>query len=122
MKTRLLAFCCLVTLAGCTPGTKYEWGAYQPALLAYYKEPAEQKDFDKALDEAIVKGGKSHKVPPGLYAEAGYEALSHGDTQKAVDLFNQEKAAWPESGAFMDKAIANAGKAAPAKPAQTPTS
>ena len=47
-------------------------------------------------------------MPPGLYAEYGYEELAHGDVDKAVALFEREKAAWPESAVFMDKAIAAA--------------
>lgn len=122
MNYRLLAGCVLLVLTGCQPQQKYEWGGYANGLLAYYKDPTERADFDKLIDQTITKGEKSHKVPPGLYAEAGYEALSHGDTGKAIDYFNKEKAAWPESVVFMDKAIAETGKPAAPKQSQSPTS
>jgi hypothetical protein len=99
----------LCLLAGCQPQTKYEWGAYPNALLAYYQPPADRAQFDKALDAAIVAGEAKHKVPPGLYAEAGYEAQAAGNRQKAIEFFNREKAAWPESAQFMDTVIAKAG-------------
>ncbi len=102
------AFVALCLLAGCQPQTKYEWGAYPNALLDYYQSPADRAQFDKALDAAIAAGEAKHKVPPGLYAEAGYEAQAAGDRQKAVEFFNREKAAWPESVQFMDTAIARA--------------
>jgi hypothetical protein len=111
MKLALLAFAATGLLAGCQPQTKYEWGAYPNALLGYYQTPADRPIFDKALDEAITAGEPKHRVPPGMYAEAGYEAFSRGDSQKAIDFFNREKIAWPESVVFMDKAIATAGKA-----------
>jgi len=110
MKFSLFAFAAAGLLAGCQPQTKYEWGAYPNAMLAYYRAPEDRPAFDKAIDDVIAKGEEKHRVPPGLYAEAGYEALSKGDNQRAIELFNREKAAWPESVSFMDKAIANAGK------------
>jgi hypothetical protein len=121
MKLALLAFAVTGVLAGCQPQTKYEWGAYPNALLAYYREPTDRPAFDKALDDAIKTGEPKHRVPPGMYAEAGYEALSKGDSQNAIELFNREKAAWPESVAFMDKAIANASKAPAHAPESAPS-
>jgi len=110
MRLSLIAFVATGLLAGCQPQTKYEWGAYPNAMLAYYRSPEDRPAFDKAIDDVIAKGEEKHRVPPGLYAEAGYEALSKGDSQRAIELFNREKAAWPESTSFMEKAIANAGK------------
>lgn len=110
MKRPLMAIAALSLLAGCQPQTKYDWAGYPNALLAYYHSPTDRSVFDKSLDDAINTGAVKHRVPPGIYAEAGYEAFSHGDNQKAIDLFNKEKAAWPESTTFMDKAIANVGK------------
>jgi hypothetical protein len=111
-----------IAVSGCAPTTKYEWGAYPHALLAYYRTPTEPAEFDKAIDEALAKGMETNRVPPGLFAEAGYEAMSQGRVQQAIDYFNREKAAWPESAAFMDKAIASVGKSAPAASSSLPPS
>ncbi|ASG21323.1 DUF4810 domain-containing protein [Nitrospirillum viridazoti] len=109
-----------VALSACASGPKYNWGEYSSGLLDYYQDPKTEAAYVKDLDTIIATPDpKGKKVPPGIYAEAGYMAALKGDTQKAVDLFNREKAAWPESSAFMDKAIANA-KAGGAKPQQQP--
>jgi hypothetical protein len=92
--------------------TKYNWGDYSSSLYDYYKDPKAQDEYVKSLAEITDDGTK--KVPPGIYAEYGYEELRRGNTDQAVALFQREKAAWPESTVFMDKAIANAhGGAAP---------
>ncbi|WP_145619936.1 DUF4810 domain-containing protein [Nitrospirillum bahiense] len=96
-------------LSACASGPKYNWGEYSSGLLDYYQDPKTEAAYVKDLDTIITTPDpKGKKVPPGIYAEAGYMAMQKGDTQKAVDLFNREKAAWPESASFMDKAIANA--------------
>jgi hypothetical protein len=122
MSCRVLAVCALVALAGCHPATKYEWGGYPNGLLAYYRTPTERANFDKVLTETLDSAEAKGKVPPGLYAEAGYEAMSQGDTERAGQLFEKEEAAWPESVFFMNKALANLHATKPqAVPNATPT-
>jgi hypothetical protein len=98
----LLAF----TLSACAP-QKYNWGDYSSSLRDYYVDPTAEPAYEKAL-ASLTSPSDGRKVPPGLYAEYGYEELAHGDVAKAVALFEREKAAWPESAVFMDKAIAAA--------------
>jgi len=103
----------VVLLAGCQQGTgpKYYWGDYQQSLYSYYANPTAEPDYEKALGDVSLADTKGKKTPPGLFAEYGYIAQSHGDTDKAIQLFQREKQAWPESSAFMDKAIDNARNA-----------
>lgn len=95
-------------LSACASGPKYNWGNYQESLHDYYSDPAGGPAYVADLDGILAAEGKGKKVPPGIYAEAGYMALSKGDTQRAIDLFTREKATWPESATFMEKAIQNA--------------
>jgi hypothetical protein len=105
----LLPLPLLLAAAACQPQPKYYWGDYSSSLRSYYIDASEQKSFDQALDTIVVSADTSgRKVPPGVFAEYGYEELSHGNTDKAVQLFQREKQAWPESTVFMDKAIASA--------------
>lgn len=96
----------LIGLAACQPPQKYYWGGYSSALYDYYADPAAEAAYEKTLDDIVGAEAKGQKVPPGMYAEYGYEELSRGNADRAVDLFRHEKQAWPESAAFMDKAIA----------------
>jgi len=43
-----------------------------------------------------------------MIVRTGSAQERHGDTDKAIQLFQREKQAWPESSTFMDKAIDNA--------------
>jgi len=116
MKAKYLtAFAVVVTLAGCAKPDRYNWGEYQSSLYDYYADKAGEADYVKSLDLIIADEAKGKKTPPGVYAEAGFMALSRGDSAKAIEMFGREKTLWPESTAFMDKAIANArrGKSAP---------
>ncbi len=107
MQPRHLIFVGLaLALSACAP-QKYNWGDYSSSLRDYYIDPAAEPAYEKTLASVTSPSG-GQKVPPGLYAEYGYEELAHGDVDKAVALFEREKAAWPESAVFMDKAIAAA--------------
>jgi hypothetical protein len=108
------AVACLL-LGGCAQqSSKYYWGGYSAAMLDYYGDATAEPAYIKALDDVLLMEAKGRKVPPGLYAETGYMALAKGDTGRAIELFGREKAAWPESAVFMDKAIASAKNRTPA--------
>lgn len=107
-KKMLMVVIAAMGLAACSSGPKYNWGNYQETLHDYYADPAGGPAYAADLDGILAAESKGKKVPPGIYAEAGYMALSQGDTQRAVDLFTREKNAWPESATFMEKAIQNA--------------
>ena len=48
---------------------------------------------------------RSARVAPGMYANLGYIYLKGGNTSKAIESFNKEKAIYPESAHFMDRMI-----------------
>ena len=48
--------------------------------------------------------------PPGLYAELGTLYLEAGDTQTAIDYYQKEQDAWPESQHLMTSLITTLSK------------
>lgn len=109
MRLRNLLFCApLLSLAACGPPQKYYWGDYTNSLHSFYVDPKAEPNYEKALADVTSAEANGRKVPPGLYAEYGYAQLSHGNVDKAVEMFEREKRTWPESAVFMDKAIAAA--------------
>jgi len=112
MRVSLLRMSCvtlLVFLASCASNSSlYTWGKYESSLYQYYKKPATIDEHMKSLESAIEKGEKRNNVAPGLYAEAGYIFLSIGDSARAVEYFQKEKARWPQSASFMDRMIESA--------------
>lgn len=99
-KTHLiLAGAALVT--ACATPPRFEYGAYEPALYAFYKKPEMADKFEKALERAIEKGESSGRLAPGLYSELGYLRLMQGDQAAAITMFQKEAEAFPEANFFM---------------------
>ena len=90
-----------MALTACVAAPRFEYGAYEPTLYAYYKKPELADKFETALEKAIEKGEASDRLAPGLYAELGYLKLDQGDQATAIELFRKEAAAFPESEVFM---------------------
>ncbi|MQP63934.1 DUF4810 domain-containing protein [Niveispirillum sp. SYP-B3756] len=97
-------------MSGCAAKAvgKYHWGEYSSSLYEYQQDPTKQAEYVAALERAVISTPSHQKLAPGLLAELGYIKLSKGDTEGAVQLFEREKAAWPEAAKFMDRAIASA--------------
>ena len=93
-----------LALAACQPRGLYDWGGYSQALNNYYGDPENLADYRATL-VAIIDAGPGKRIPPGIYAELGYLELAAGNSGEAKRLFEREKAAWPESAAFMDRMI-----------------
>ena len=110
MKTRLALFVpfLAVALAACAPPSKYEWGNYERDFIAYYGDPSTADAFAAKLSATIAQGEAKGNVPPGLNAEYGYLMLQAGNAEAAIQAFEKEKAAWPESTTFMDLMIGHA--------------
>ena len=109
-------------LAACAPPTLYDWGGYDQALYEFHREPAEQVAFMKVLREVIDKNESvGKKVPPGIYAEYGYQALSIGKTREAIVFFEKESDAWPEARQFMEVMIKYASNGGRVERTATPS-
>ncbi len=91
----------LLGTAACAPQSRFEWGSYEPALYAYYKDPSDRASYEKALTQAIAAGRKSNKIAPGLCAELGYMHLEDGNLVQARADFDEEMRLFPESRPFL---------------------
>jgi hypothetical protein len=97
----------VMVLAGCTT-TRHDWGGYSNELYTYYKSPTaeEQQELLEELAKVFARVEKKGAVPPpGLYAEYGNFLFQEGDYPNAVEYFEKEKRAWPESAKFMDSLV-----------------
>ena len=90
IKKSILLCAGAVALTACVAAPRFEYGAYEPTLYAYYKKPELADKFETALEKAIEKGEASDRLAPGLYAELGYLKLNQGDQATAVELFRKE--------------------------------
>jgi hypothetical protein len=99
----------LLTLSGCTTTQQvYDWGEYDQLLYETYREPTRVEALRLELEAhiAALEAGNA-KVPPGLYAELGTLYLEAGDTDRAIAMYEKERAAWPESRGLMTALIVN---------------
>jgi len=98
----------VLTLVGCSAPGLYQWGGYDQALYAAYKDPTKMAELQLKLEThiAAMEAAKL-KVAPGLYAELGTLYLQGGAAEKATNLYARERAAWPESKGLMTAMIQN---------------
>ena len=110
MKPYLLAaMLAVLTLSGCVSTQQaYDWGEYDQLLYETYKEPTRAEALRLELEThlAALEAGNA-KVAPGLYAELGTLYLEAGDADRAIALYEKERAAWPESRGLMTALIVN---------------
>lgn len=102
----------LLLMVACTPAcvqNRYAWNGYDTRLYSYYRTPAESEQFMEGLYEIIQKADAEGRVPPGIYAEYGYQLYERGKFAEAVVWYLKERDKWPESRLLMDKMIALAG-------------
>jgi len=101
----------LVLLLGGCVTQKYEWNHYDQRLYDYYKNPSTEPEFVSAMEAPLSALEASGKKPaPGMYAEIGTFYLKRGDGKTAVQYYEKERAAWPESKGLMTAMIDNINK------------
>jgi hypothetical protein len=112
----------LFLLAACATPSRFEWGGYEGALYAYAKKPTLRENYRQALTKAVDDGKRTSRLAPGLQAELGYLALEDGDTAHAVQFFEAEMQAFPESKVFLEGIVARTkGQISPKKTEATPS-
>jgi hypothetical protein len=102
-------------LAGCAAHpTIYTWGSYEQGIYASYLSrndfPAE-KQIEQLEQDYQQAQAKNQLMPPGWHAHLGYLYFLAGKSDQARQEFMTEKAQFPESSVFMDRLLANLGKA-----------
>lgn len=106
----LLAF----ALAGCASAPKplYHWEGYQRQVYEFLKRdgktPGEQLLLMQAQAEKARATGAL--LPPGFRAHLGMLHLRLGRDDEARTMFESEKAAFPESGPYMDFVLRSMGE------------
>ena len=95
-------------LGGCAAPGLYNWGGYDQALYAGYKDVTKMEALRINLEAHVGAMEKSNqKVAPGLYAELGTLYLQMGSSDRAISYYTKERAAWPESRTLMTAMIQN---------------
>ncbi len=92
-------------LAACAqPQGLYSWDSYQPMVHAYLKEEGEDYAAQVQTLEENVQSARAtdQALPPGFRAHLGLLYLKLGDGAKAVEQWEGEKLAFPESSSFMN--------------------
>jgi hypothetical protein len=98
-------------VGGCAAPSKYEWNQYDQRLYDYYKNPATEADFVKSMEAHVLALEAAGRKPaPGIYAELGTFYLKRGNSKLAVQYYEKERAAWPESKGLMTAMINNINK------------
>jgi len=125
---RFVAGGCLVALAGCAapgPAPLYLWGNFpRQQYVALQHDAASPDEQIRDMQAVAEKARGSHAaLPPGFRAHLGMLHLGAGSPQKAQELWEAEKAAFPESAPYMDqllkKLVVPAAPVAPTAPAKT---
>jgi len=105
----VMALCAAVVLGGCAqpPKTLYMWENYpRQQYETLVREGMNTQEQILALQAHIEKArAAGAAVPPGLRAHLGMLQLAEGKPDQARALWQQEKAAFPESTAYIDQLL-----------------
>lgn len=122
MQRRLWRVVLVLWLAGCaqTGAPLYMWETYPRQQYAYLlREGISPEQQIQEIEAHAEKARAANaQLPPGLRAHLGMLYLSVGNPGRAVELWNAEKVAFPESTPYMNQLLKRLG-AANAEPAKT---
>ena len=107
-KLALLAtLAAVVLLSGCANRNQlYSWGGYDGLLYQQYKDTTKASEMRTQLEAHVAQLEKNkQKVAPGIYAEIGTLYLQANDRTKAIDYYQREATAWPESEGMMNAMV-----------------
>lgn len=106
LSTLVLTSCATVSEAG------YYWGNYSQTLYAYDKAPS-NTTLEAHINElqSIIEYSNNNglKVPPGVYAEAGFFLAKQSSVPASVVLqyYQNEVELYPESRFFLERLMAD---------------
>ena len=116
LSRRLVVAVGIGLLAGCAakPVPLYLWESFpqqQYDVLQHSGASADQQL--QAMEAHMTKARATNAaLPPGFLAHLGMLQLSLGHAQRAKEMFESEKAAFPESAPYMDKLLGKLGDTA----------
>src|SRR5437867_6011972 len=99
----IIGLCATAAAIGCAPPPLYRWGKYEDSL--YLRYASGDTDRARAMIEETVAHAQQDPVhvPPGLYADYGFLLFQRGEQERAVEYFEKEARAFPESAPLMNK-------------------
>jgi hypothetical protein len=118
---RVLAAVLVLGLAACAQPRKplYMWETYPRQQYVFLLREGMSPDAQIKEIEAHAEKARAAnaQLPPGLRAHLGMLYLSVGNPGRAMELWNAEKVAFPESTPYMDQLLKrlDASNAGPAK-------
>lgn len=108
------ALCCVAVLPSCSPKAPlYAWYNYDDVAYELMKDGTEaNEEALRTVGIRMVCGaGKvdglkdGGTVPPGVYAEVGYIYFKQGKKDLAVQYFEKEMEAYPESKVYVSRIL-----------------
>lgn len=91
--------------SGCGTKPLYPWGSYEDLLYRSWIEPGSAppaEQIDRLVRDLERANSKGQRVPPGVHAHLGYLQYGEGNVTAAIEHFEAEKRAFPESTVFID--------------------
>jgi len=105
MRVFCLVFLTVLLAAACkTTEPTYYYGAYPQAIYSYFKADETSLSQQILILEQVIEQaqGKGKPVAPGVHAHLGMLYFESGNAEQGVSHFEQEKALFPESAAYLD--------------------
>lgn len=109
MKKLFIATVVVLAISSCTTTkTLYSWHGYEDATYQYSKKSTEElhvnmlEEYKKVTDK---QKGTRGVVPPGLYAEYGYQLCKGGKKEEGLSFLKKEIELYPESEKYISRII-----------------
>jgi len=109
MKKLFIAAVVAFALSSCnTTRTLYSWHDYEDATYQYSKKATKElevrmlEEYKKVIEK---QKGTRGEVPPGLYAEYGYQLYKSGKKEEGLNFMKKEITLYPESDKYISRII-----------------
>lgn len=109
MKKLFITAVALLSMSSCnTTKSLYSWYGYEDATYQYSKKATEElqakmlEQYKKITDK---QNGIRGVVPPGLYAEYGYQLYKNGKKEEGLAFLKKEIQLYPESEKYISRII-----------------
>ena len=116
MSKSLLLLIPALLVAGCATREPqlYRWGAFPTAQYRYLLHDGMPVDEQITTLEALSERAAAEhaELPPGFRAHLGMLYMDAGNPARARDLWQAEKATFPESAPFIDRLLRGPAEAA----------